>query len=57
MFFEDRQMIILSLIVGWAAVLALGLVKGAIIGSFSAGIWLIVCGIILVWKLNQEEKR
>jgi len=50
-------MLILVLIIGWAAVLALGLIKGAIIGSLSAGIWIIVSGIILIWKLNQEETR
>ena len=57
MFMEDRQMLILVLIIGWAAVLALGLIKGAIIGSLSAGIWIIVSGIILIWKLNQGETR
>ncbi len=56
MFMEDRQTLVIALLIGWAVVLGLGLINGVLIGAFSGGIWLIVCGIILIWKLNQEEK-
>lgn len=55
MFMEDKQALVVSLIVGWAVVGALALINGRIIGSLSSGIWLIICGIIFLWKLNKEE--
>ena len=54
-FMDDKQTLSISLIIGWAIVLSLGLINGALIGSASAGIWLIISIIIFVWKLKKEE--
>jgi len=55
MFMEDKQTLIVSLGIGWAVILALGLVSGTLIGALSGGIWLIVTIIIFLWKLKKEE--
>jgi len=54
-FMEDKQVLIVMLVLGWIAVIGLGLMNGKIIGSLSAGIWLVVCGIMYLWKLKKEE--
>ncbi len=54
-FMEDKQVLIISLGIGWVAIISFGLVKGALFGSVSAGIWLIVCIIIFLWKLKKEK--
>lgn len=55
MFMEDKQILVLSLGLGWAVVIALGLISGKLVGSLSAGIWLIISIVIFMWKLNEEE--
>ena len=55
LFTDDKQTLLVMLGFGWAVVLVLGLVKGAIIGSTSAGIWLLVSIITFIWKLKKEE--
>ncbi len=55
MFMEDKQALMVALVLGWAAVLALGLISGKLVGSISGGIWLIVSVIIFIWKLKKEE--
>jgi len=55
MFMEDKQMLVMSLVIGWAICISLGLLSGALIGALSSGIWLIVCVIIFLWKLKKEE--
>lgn len=56
MFMEDRQTLLIALGVGWAAVISLALISGALFGALSGGVWLIICIIIFYWKLKQEEK-
>ncbi len=55
LFMEDRQVLIVSLGLGWVAVISLGLMKGTFIGMGSAGIWLLVTIGIFLWKLSKEE--
>ena len=54
-FSEDKQVLLIMLGMGWAAILIFGLIKGAIIGSVSGGIWLLVSIITMIWKLKKEE--
>ena len=56
LFSEDKQVLVVAIGLGWAIILIFGLVKGAIIGALSGGIWLIVSISIMMWKLRQEEK-
>lgn len=56
MFMEDKQVLIISLGIGWASIVAMGLVKGSLFGVASAGIWLIVSIIIFLWKLKKEDE-
>ncbi len=56
LFSNDRQVLLIMLGLGWATIIILGLVKGAIIGSLSGGIWLIITIAIMLWKLKEEEK-
>ena len=54
-FMEDKKTLLISLGLGWVAVISFGLVKGTLFGSLSAGIWLIVTIIIFMWKLSKED--
>ena len=54
-FSDDKQVLLIMIGLGWVTVLIFGLIKGAIIGSVSGGIWLIVSIIIMLWKIKQEE--
>lgn len=56
LFSDDKQVLVIVIGVGWITVLSLGLIRGAIIGSASGGIWLIVTILIFLWKLKEEEK-
>ncbi len=55
LFSNDKQVLLVMLGIGWAMILIFGLIKGAIIGSVSAGIWLLVSIVTMLWKLRQEE--
>jgi len=58
MFSEDRQILVISLVLGWAFVIGFGLISGKLFGSrtvVSAGIWLVISAMIYLWKLNNEE--
>jgi len=55
LFSDDKQVLLVMLGVGWVVILVFGLVKGAIIGSVSGGIWLLISIITMIWKLKQEE--
>ena len=55
MFMEDKKVLVVSLAIGWVAVISLGLINGQLVGATSAGIWLLVCIGIFLWKLNIEE--
>ena len=55
MFMEDKQTLVIALMIGWAAILSMGLIKGAIFGFYSGGIWLVICALIILWKLKKED--
>jgi len=55
LFMDDKQVLIVAIVIGWGIIVALGLIEGSIIGLTSAGIWLIVTAIIFIWKLKKEE--
>lgn len=56
MFMEDKKTLIFSLGIGWVTIISLGLLKGSLFGTASAGVWLLVSILIFMWKLNKEEK-
>lgn len=53
---DDKQVLVISLGIGWVVIISLGLVKGALIGGASGGIWLIITIFIFLWKLKEEAK-
>lgn len=55
-FSNDKQVLVIGIGIGWVLISILGLIKGALIGVSSAGIWLIVTIVIFLWKLGEEEK-
>ncbi len=55
MFMQDRKILVISLGLGWVAVISLGLVRGKLIGFTSAGIWILISIAIFIWKLNKED--
>lgn len=55
LFSNDRQVLVFMLGIGWVMIVALGLIKGALFGAASGGIWLIITIVIFIWKLKQEE--
>lgn len=57
-FSEDKSAMVLSLIGGWAIILSLGLISGRIFGTatITTGfLWLVVSGVIFMWKIHKEE--
>lgn len=56
-FMEDKQTLVIAIVLGWITVIALGLIKGKVVGVLSGTLWLIVSAIIFLWKLKQEESR
>ncbi len=54
-FMDDKQVLIVALGFGWGIIISLGLIKGTLFGSISAGIWLVVSIIIFLWKLKKEK--
>ncbi len=55
LFADDKKVLLVMLGIGWVVILIFGLVKGAIIGSVSGGIWLLVSIVTMLWKLNTER--
>ncbi|GAH11004.1 unnamed protein product [marine sediment metagenome] len=55
MFMEDKKVLLISIAIGWVIVISLGLMNGKLIGSASAGIWLLVTIGIFMWKLKKED--
>lgn len=54
MFDESKSMMIVGVILGFITGGLLFFIKGGIIGGGSAIMWLIIMGMILIWKLNSE---
>ncbi len=54
MFSASKTGTIIGVIIGFIGASALGLFRGGIMGIGSAVIWLIIAGIILIWRLNRE---
>lgn len=54
MFSESKSMMIVGIILGFIGGSLLFMIKGGIIGTGGAIMWLIIQGIILLWKLNSE---
>lgn len=56
-FIESKEGLIISVILGFIVLISLGIAKGKIIGFTSGILWLIIVGIILLIKLNKENKQ
>lgn len=56
MFSESKSMMVIGVILGFVAGTLLYLVEGGILAGATAIIWLIIQGIILIWKLNSEAQ-
>lgn len=54
-FSGDKKVLVVALVLGWVASIALGLLRGSLFGGVSAGIWLVVTAVIFLWKLNKED--
>ncbi|KKM72914.1 hypothetical protein LCGC14_1415780, partial [marine sediment metagenome] len=54
-FAHDKQALMVALVFGWAAVVALGAINGALIGGISGGMWLIVTAVFIIMRLKKEE--
>jgi len=57
MFSDDKQVLVLSLLIGWVIVIGIGGMSGALFGTLAGGVWLLISGIIFLWKLNKEDER
>ncbi len=55
-FMESKEGTIIITIIGFIVLIALGIIKGKVIGIGSGIIWLMVVGVILLIKLNSENK-
>ena len=55
MFSDDKQAIVLSLLIGWIIIVAFSLIKGGLFGTASAGIWFIITMVLFLWKLRKER--
>ncbi len=54
-FSNDKNGILLALLISYLGSLALGLSVGGIIGVGSAGIWIIIITVIGLWRLNKNK--
>lgn len=54
MFAESKTMTVISVIIGFIAGSLFFMIKGGIMATGSAIMWLIVAGVILIYKLNSE---
>lgn len=54
MFSESKAMTIVGIMIGFIAGSLLFFIQGGIIAGGTAIIWLIIMGIILIWKLNKD---
>ncbi|MFA6190642.1 MAG: Ig-like domain-containing protein [Candidatus Staskawiczbacteria bacterium] len=57
MFIDDKTTVIIGVLIGFITAFALGLLEGKTIGIASAGIFLIIVVIIMIWKLNKERRE
>lgn len=57
LFMDDKNVLVISLGIGWVIIISLGLISGRLIGVLSAGIWILITLIIYLWKLNKEGGR
>lgn len=57
MFIESKEGMIIGVILGLVVLVSLGVVKGKIIGFTSGILWLIIVGVIILIKLNKENKQ
>jgi len=55
MFSEDKQLMIVGVIIGWIISISMGFISGKVVGTGASTLWLIVTGIIIIWKLKKEE--
>jgi len=55
--FDNKQGILISLIVSYVGAISLGILKGNIIGIAAAGIWLISVTVITLVKINKEHPQ
>jgi VIT1/CCC1 family predicted Fe2+/Mn2+ transporter len=55
-FMESKEGTIIITIIGMIFLVALGIIKGKVIGIASGIMWLIIVGIILLIKVNGENK-
>lgn len=51
---EDKKVLLVVLIIGWVLVIGFGLLKGAILGAYAAGLWLIISIAIVLWKIGRK---
>ncbi len=56
MFLESKTAVIMSVIIGFITASLLSWIQGGILGIGSAVIWLIIMGLILIWKLNRDRE-
>ena len=54
MFSTSKSGIIVSSIIGFIAAAYMGIIEGGVLGIGSSIIWLVVAGVILLWKLNSN---
>lgn len=56
MFSESKMMVILSVIIGFISGSLLYLTKGGVLAAAGSIVWLIIAGLILMWKLNGDSQ-
>lgn len=56
MFMESKEGLVIAVIIGFIVLVGLGIAKGKVIGFTSGILWLIIVGIIILVKLNKENK-
>lgn len=57
MFAQSKSTIIFGVVLGFLCSLVFGLIQGQAIGLGSAGGWLILIAIIMIWKLNKTREN
>ena len=57
MFSSSKTGVLFAIVLGFAGGVGLGLISSNVIGLGASGLWLIIIGLIGVWKLNKERSQ
>jgi len=56
-FGDSKNMVLVSLLIGYVGALLLGITKGTILGFGAAGTWIVIITLLGIWRLNRDKTQ